>query len=73
MMYMIFFYSPHPVMKLFALISLWTKPLRCICSRRVIICIPMARVVVSEKPLELSGVCATRFGRDLRVRVRIVR
>lgn len=60
-------------MKLLALISLWTNPLRCMCSRRVMICMPMARVVVREKPLELGVVCVTRFGRGLRVRVRRVR
>lgn len=52
--YTIFFSSLLPIMKLLALISRCTKPFRWICYSRVMIWIPIVRVVASEKLLELS-------------------
>ena len=60
-------------MKLLAFISRWTKPFRWICSSRVIICMPIVRVVASEKLLELSRGVFTIAGKVLRVNDRATR
>jgi len=65
MMYTIFAFSPLPIMKLLALISRCTKPFLWIISSRVMIWIPILRVVAMEKRFSLHGSCYTIVEIDL--------
>ena len=73
MIYTILALSFLPIIKLLALISRWTNPLRCICSSLVIICIPILSVVANENFLPLRGFYDTKVEISLQGTVQVIK